>query len=209
MQVLVSNPEFDNITRYLKIWSEKLIEQQSKKDHNFFQLNNKRANRKTLTGFLSKKSIDLVLLNGHGAPDCIGGYNNEILLDANNIQLLKGKVVHALSCNTAAKLGPLAMGVGAKGYVGYDQKFVLISNPHKISNPLNDTTANLFLKPAFTAPKALLNGKTADEAVALAIDAYKESIRIALNSDIQSDDDKCASYLFWNMQHIKSCKVEL
>lgn len=156
--------------------------------------------------FLSKKSVDLVLLNGHGASDCIGGYNDEILLDLNNVQLLKGKTVHALSCKTAAKLGPAAMRAGAKGYIGYDENFVLLSNPRRISSPLKDTIAKLFLDPAFVAPAALLDGKTADEATELAVNAYKQSIKTALNSDIQSDDDKCASYLFWNMQHIKSCK---
>lgn len=46
---------------------------------------------------------------------------------------------------------------------GYDENFVLLSNPRRISSPLKDTIAKLFLDPAFIAPAALLDGKTTDE----------------------------------------------
>lgn len=74
-----------------------------------------------------------------------------------------------------------------------------------LSNPLEDDLARLFLEPAFTAPKSLLNGKSPLKSVKLAKNAYKRSIINALNSDIQSDQEKCVPWLFHNLTHIKSC----
>ena len=114
------------------------------------------------------------------------------------------RYLHALSCRTAKTLGGLAMEVGAKGYIGYDENFVLVMRSGGLSQPLRDDLARLFLGPAFTAPRGLLNGKTASEAVGLARNAYKRSIVEALNSDVQSDKEQCMPWLLHDLMHIKA-----
>ena len=205
MQVLISSPEVDELTRYLSVWTKDTI-QNNKLNHKYFALYGKKPTRKKVEGILKKKSINLVLLNGHGADDKIAGAKNEIILDTNNAEALDGAVVHALSCNTAASLGPYAVQQGAKAYIGYDQPFIASIQKGKISNPKHDDTAALFLDAAFTAPKTLLNGKTPKQAIDATKKAYNNSIAKALNSDIQSDNDQFIGWLLWDRNHLTLCQ---
>lgn len=205
MLVLVTNPEMDKLTRYLRVWTKKLIKQFNKK-HDFIHLEQSKANQKRLHKTLEKKGVECVLLNGHGANDRIAGNNpNDILIDIDSAHLLTGTVVHALSCNTAKNLGPAAIKQGAKAYIGYDEQFIAVLKDGNLSNPLQDDTAALFLDPAMAAPKALLDGKSAAEAIAQAKQAYNNSIIKAFSSDIQSDNDQFIKLLLWDRNHLKSC----
>lgn len=201
MQALLTSPDYDKVTLYLKAWSKKLV-RSFKSNVVFHILDKKNVNRKNFESFLEKKSFDVVLLNGHGANDRLAGEDGEIILDSDNISLLKGKSVHALSCQTAKKLGPAAMEAGAKAYIGYDEDFVFVNDDSKLTRPEEDETAALFLDPAFTAPKALLNQKTANEAYCLAIKEYDRSIMKAFNSDVQSDNDQFIRYLIADRNHL-------
>lgn len=203
MKILVSNPESDDITRYLHAWSKKMIQDFADK-HEFTHLVGERANQNHFCGLLAKGYHDIVFINGHGSDSMITGYNKEVLIDSNNVTLLSGKTVRALSCHTAKTLGKLAIQNGAKGYVGYDERFVLMMRSGNLSHPLDDDLAQLFLDPAFTAPRALLNHKTPTESVKLAQKAYQRSIINALNSDVQSDQEQCVPYLWHDLKHLKA-----
>ena len=205
MRILVTSPETDNITRYLRAWTKQLLEK-AHRQHQVLHLDGEKVTRKHFCGILRKKSINIVCLNGHGADDRILGHRQETLLDTQNIELLSGTTAHVLACNTAKTLGPSAMAVGTRGYIGYDERFIMLSRPTKISQPLQDDVARLFLDAAFTAPKALLDGKSCQETVELTQNAYRRSIQEALNSDIQSDKDRCVGFLLWNLKHLKSCQ---
>lgn len=166
MRILVTSPETDDITRYLRAWTKQSLEK-AHHQHQVFHLDREKVTRKHFCGILRKKSINVVCLNGHGADDRILGHRQETLLDTQNIELLSGTTAHVLACNTAKTLGPSAMAVGTRGYIGYDERFIMLSRPTKISQPLQDDVARLFLDAAFTAPKALLDGKSCQEAVEL------------------------------------------
>lgn len=202
MQVLVSSPEIDNITRYLRIWSKDLIKT-FENQHNFIHLEGERATQAHFCGLLRKNFPDIVLINGHGNAESITGHNHEVLINKKNVSLLKGKTIHALSCKTAKELGPEAVKSGAKCYIGYDENFVLIMRKGNLQEPFKDDLANLFLNPAFTAPKALLSGKTPEESIKRTTEAYQHSINIAMNSDIQSDQEKCVPWLIHDLIHLK------
>lgn len=204
MRVLVTSPEVDSLTRYLRFWTKKLLEKYYKR-HIFVCLDGARATRERTRGTLMKKNIDVALFNGHGSDKHIRGHDNAIIIGENDADLLRGKIVHALSCQTARTLGLRAKSAGALEYVGYDAKFVALLQKGKITCPLEDDTATLFLEPAFTAPKALLDGKAGAEAVRLAKQAYNRSILKALNSDIQSDNDQFIGFLVWDRDHLVAC----
>lgn len=74
MRVLITNPETDAFTRYLRHWSKKLIADLRNVDE-IFHLEKKKANRKRFEGMLKKKNINIVLLHGHGGDDFILGDN--------------------------------------------------------------------------------------------------------------------------------------
>lgn len=202
MKALLTSPEYDSITHYLRAWSLRL-----KKEHRgqsrFIHLDRKDANRKNFENLLKKRSIDIVIINGHGGVDRMAGNDGEIILDENNNNLLEGTKVHSLSCKTAKQLGPKTVAKGAEAYIGYDEDFVLVYDESKISKPEKDKTAGLFLDAAFTAPKALLNGKTIVESVELTRKKYDKSILEAFNSDVQSEDDQFIKYLIWDRNHLK------
>lgn len=203
MNILASCPEIDNITRYLRIWSRKLVKDYEGR-HIFFFLEKNKATRKHFCGLLEKRPLDVVLINGHGDYDRIGGHNNEIMLDCENVNLLKGKKVHALSCRSAKILGRVAVENGARCYIGYEENWSLIMSRGKLSNPLQDKTAELFMRPAFKVQEALLDGKSATEAVKVGREEYKKSIIRAFRGPIQSDWEQCAPYLFANMKFLKA-----
>ena len=204
MQVLLISPGHDIVNHYLRAWSKKLY-QTTKNNTEYIILDGGDANRSRLESVLKKRRVDVVLLNGHGAGDKLAGINDEVILDLNNVDLLRDKKVHALSCQTARVLGPSAMRAGAKCYIGYDEDFAIVTSRDKISHPTEDATAALFLDPAFAAPRALLKGKTASEAVEIAINEYDKSIAKALNSDVQSADDQFVKYLIGDRDHLQSC----
>lgn len=202
MRALLTSPEYDPLTHYLRAWAKKL---KRNKNAIIKHLERDSVNRKKFESLLRKRSFDVIILNGHGASDRLAGENGEIILDKSNVELLKDKSVHALSCKTAQKLGKDAIAAGAKAYIGYDEDFMLVYDESKITKPEQDETAKLFLDAAFTAPKALLNGKSADEAVKLAKSEYDRSIIKAFNSEVQSDNDQFIKHLIWNKNHLKSC----
>lgn len=107
-----------------------------------------------------------------------------------------------MSCSSAKTLSPTAVQNGAKAYVGYDEPFFASRLDDKISDPLTDETAALFLNPAFITQKALADGKTPREAIALAKKEYNRSIVKALTSPIQSDNDQFVSFLLWDRDHL-------
>lgn len=129
----------------------------------------------------------------------------QVLLTNPEVDLLT--YYHALSCQSANKLGPDAVKKGANSYIGYKEDFIaFLDNSKRASKPLEDEIASLFLKPAFTAPKVLLKGGTPDEAVSAAKNAYNKSIKDALNSDIQSDADQFINWLFWDRDNLVLCQ---
>ena len=208
MQVLLTNPEVDPLTYCLSVWTDDMLEKTKSKTNQYYRLKREKVNRKEFESYLEKRSIDLVLICGHGASDAIAG-DKEIILDTKNDNLLKGKLVHALSCQSAKQLGPDAMKKGAKGYIGYKENFIAFFDDSKrLTEPLKDDIASLFLDPAFTAPKVLLKGGTPKKAVVMTKKAYNKSIREAINSDIQSDADQLIGWLFWDRDNLVACERE-
>ena len=80
MRILVTSPETDNITRYLRAWTKQLLEK-AHRQHQVLHLDGEKVTRKHFCGILRKKSINIVCLNGHGADDRILGHRQETLLE--------------------------------------------------------------------------------------------------------------------------------
>ena len=206
MQVLLTNPEIDELTYYLAAWTKKTLKECKQKSHKYYHLKRGRVTRRRFASLLRKQPVDLVLLCGHGEYNRVYG-EEEVILDKENVDLLNDKVVHALSCASAKELGKCAIQNGAKAYIGYDEDFIVfMDNANNMAKPLNDSTAALFLDAAFAAPKALLSGKTPKVAVESARKEYDSSIRKALSSDVQSDDDQFINWLYWDRDNLKLCE---
>lgn len=206
MRVLLTSPEVDLLTYYLSVWTKNMLKETKNSSNDYFLLKREKVTRRNFEKFLNKRAVDLVLLCGHGSSSTVDG-NEDIILDTENDDLLKGKTIHALSCQSASELGPDAVKKGANSYIGYREDFIaFLDDSKRTSKPLEDEIASLFLNPAFTAPKTLLKGGTPDEAMSAAKNAYNKSIRDALNSDIQSDADQFINWLFWDRDNLVLCQ---
>ena len=203
MNILVSCPEIDNITRYLRVWTKRLIKKHNQRTK-IIPLEKDQATRKRFCGTIEKLHPDLVLVNGHGNYDIVCGHNGEVLLDLENVNLLSGMKIHAMSCRSAKILGKKAVDAGARCYVGYVENWTLMMRSGMLSNPLQDSTAELFMRPAFKVQEALINGKSASVAVQVGIREYKRSIVKAYRGPIQSDWEQCIPYLIASMKFLKA-----
>jgi len=162
---LITRPEHDDTTRYLSSWSRRALELAQSKGIKILDLNKERANRKEVEGMLVKQTPELVVLNGHGNDDVVTGHKNEPLIKCGqNEKLLKGKITYAISCRSAKNLGRKSVQAGAKAYIGYEDDFIFLYDQLKITRPLDDETAGLFLKPATEVVTLLLKGYSAVEA---------------------------------------------
>ncbi|MFY9484721.1 MAG: hypothetical protein WAP74_03840 [Patescibacteria group bacterium] len=200
--IIITRPNHDLVTTYLFYWSQKIIEQAERKNFKIFDLAKKRANAKEFVGIIKKISPSLVVINGHGSASMVTGYNNEPILESNsNSELLKGTVAYARSCQSAKKLGSAAVKNGAKAYIGYSEDFFCMFDEQKITRPLEDQTAKLFLEPSNAVPISLLKGNTAGEAINRSKKILKKNIRNLLTSESPQQEKDAVPYLLWNMNY--------
>ena len=112
--------------------------------------------RENLESMLELFDPDLVVLEGHGDPDKLGGHENEIVLDLNNVGELSGKIVFALSCNTAKILGIAAVDRKCKAYIGFEEEFLWVQA--RPGDPIEDPYAKWFFKPVLASMLKLVDG---------------------------------------------------
>lgn len=198
--LLLTRPRYELTTHYLYYYSKVVINFAKTKNFTVYDLKDKRANKQELTNFLTKKSPEIVFLNGHGLDDRICGQNDEVLLQiGNNEELLKSKVVYALSCQTGKKLGPKAVAEGTKAYLGYDEDFVFFTRKEKESKPLDDDRAKLFLEPSNQVMISLLKGNSPSQAHQKSKKAFARNIENLLTG--KSPEKYLVRYLFWDLRH--------
>lgn len=200
---LITRPEHDDTTHFLSAWSEKTIKLAEENDAKIFDLPRERANKKEFESKIKKFSPNLVMLNGHGDDDIVMGHKNEILIKAGmNENVLKGKIVYALSCRSAKVLGPKSVNAGALNYTGYEDDFIFMYEPNLFTRPLIDRTAALFLEPSNIFIESLIKGNTVQEA----LDKSKNLLRKNFNTSISTldQDSTTARFLWWNLRNFVS-----
>lgn len=196
--LVITRPNYEKTTYYLFHWNKKVIASAKAKQITVIDLSEEKANKKNLTNALTKKKPELVILNGHGSEDLITGQNDEVLIKANeNEDLLKGKVVYALSCKTAKVLGPASIQKGTKAYIGYKEDFTFW---FKSSRPLKDKWACLFLEPSNAIPLGLIKGHSIEEVFLKAKSLYLKNIRNLIATG--STDNFLIPDLVWDMNNL-------
>lgn len=104
---LITRPNYDDTTHYLFNWSEETIKLAEGQGAKVLDLQGEKANREEFESRMKKFSPKLVMINGHGDADLVTGHKNQMLIKAGvNEELLKSKIVYALSCKSAQVLGP-------------------------------------------------------------------------------------------------------
>lgn len=198
--MLITRPNHDITTNYLYYWSEKIIEQANKNKERVIDLKGKRVNLKEFIGILRKTNPSFVVINGHGNEKSFAGYDNEILIQFNiNESILSGRVIFARSCRSAAILGKSCVDKGTKTYIGYTDDFIFFINESKITHPLDDVTAGLFLEPSNYVAIVLLKGHKTLEANTRSKNMYRQNIQKLMTSETPKEDRELIPFLRWNM----------
>lgn len=198
--LLITRPKHDITVHYLFYWAKNIIELAKDKSISVLDLDEKRANCKEVSSMLQKKEPSLVFFNGHGDDDCIMGHDNEVLLAVDkNEQLLSSKIVYSLSCRSGKKLGPKSIQSGTLGYIGYDADFMFFIDNDKLITPLEDKTAELFLKASNQVMICLIKGHSIKYSHERSKKVFRENRLKVANSE--SHDNYLIPYLLWDMQH--------
>ncbi|OIP83781.1 hypothetical protein AUK04_03050 [Candidatus Roizmanbacteria bacterium CG2_30_33_16] len=200
--ILITTPSHDDTTRYLSAWAKSIIKLAKVKKNNVVVLKNRQVNLKNFTSAVEKTQPSFIFFNGHGNKTTVTGHNNEPLVDADiNVEILKDKVVYALSCQSAKMLGPKSIKHGTKTYIGYTEDFIFVYDTNKKKHPEKDKTAGYFLKTSNQIAVSLLEGKTTGQAYVDSQNAFRSNIKQLLTSDSQSQDSSMVRFLLWDQQH--------
>ena len=202
--LLVSNAHYDNPTKYLTSWFEKIVEAAKKQnDVKIIELKKEQATKKNLIETIEKENPQFVIFNGHGSDDWIGGFDKEILVRCNdNESILSGKIVHSMACKSANILGKRCITLGTKCFIGYKEDFEFWStHQENKEDQLKDQMAGIFLEPAYEAIIALIEGSNAGEAYKRSQNMYRENILALITSKNTHQSTVVAKSLFSNFQN--------
>jgi hypothetical protein len=191
-------------TEYLESWFQKTVDiAKQQKDTIIFELSKTHANKIEFEELIEKEKPQLIIFNGHGGSDVVCGYEYNILVKCpENHAVLKGKIVHALSCDSGKTLGPECIKIGTLAYLGYNDEFKLTTfGKNTNEEQLADDIAGFFLDPAFEAINSLVEGKTAKESFDRSQKMHKENLMILLASPDPTYNTSVASRLFHNLCH--------
>lgn len=163
--LLITCPEHDDGTAYLTYFSRPIIEEALNKSIKTKKVNDENLNMKDFSEIIGKLDYRLVVFNGHGSPDSIFGYKDNIIIKVGeNDNYLKEKIVYARACNAGLLLGPNCMNKAEKGcFIGYNLPFVFFMDEKWTTKPHNDKIANLFLEPSNLVPISIIKGHTSLE----------------------------------------------
>ncbi len=200
---LITRPEHDNTTHYLSNWSKETIISARERRIKVLDIHREKAIKSNVESGINKLSPTLIVFNGHGDDNTITGHKNQPIITAGeNEKLLNLKIVYAISCRSAKNLGPKSIEAGAINYTGYDDDFIFVYENEKITKPLTDETAKLFLEPSKIFIKSLIKGNTIEESRERSKNMLKKNITKLLGSNMQ--DTAIVRYLWWDFIHFKS-----
>lgn len=201
--VLITQPDFDKTTRYVSAWSEEVEEFVNSRGHKIILLQGKRANRNEFESIVCKTGPQLIMFNGHGNDNQIGGQEEDVLLDEDSNEIIiKGRIIYALSCSAARSLGRICVNKGTIAFIGYSGDYIFLHHYPKISRPREDNRAKLFFKPSNLIPISLIKGNTAGDSYKSSKDLLRRNMLDLLNSETYNEDRICLPYLMWNYQNL-------
>ena len=183
--ILITLPRYDDVTEYLSEFSKGLFEEAKKREINMRPLRDKEATRTNFERTLQKLPCGMVFLNGHGSNSQILGHEREVLLDSDNIAMLKDKIVYARSCESGGELGKTFSNESKGCFIGYKRKFRFLADSEWTANPSKDPVASLFIEPSNQVAVTLMKGHTSQEAYDNSKMHMLKSIKSVLKSEIQ------------------------
>jgi hypothetical protein len=201
--MLITLPDSDITIKYASTWSEKIIKTAEKNGINPIPIRDKNVTRTHVEKDIKSKNPRFLVFNGHGSDDSIFGQNDETLIKVGkNEKLLKSRIVHSFTCNSAKELGRKC---GAEAFIGYDNYFIFFMDKFSLNHPLEDKLAGPVMECAIEVPLQIVKGKTAGEAYAKSQEMYEKWINeytISSSHYTTEELQLILPCLYWN----KSCQ---
>lgn len=183
-------------------WSKLVIKIAEGKGIKVLDLEGEKANKANLTSYIRKHKPKLIFFNGHGDKNSITGHNEEVLVKTNiNEGLLTGAIVYARSCDAAGNLGPKSIRNNTIAFIGYRRKYFLVYSATKITRPLQDPVAKLFLEPSNLIPISLLKGNSVEKACQKSQEAMQRNFLFMLSTKASDAQRDAAPYLWINKRY--------
>ena len=200
--MIITRPNHDNTTNYLYKWSEHILSFAKKAGYKMIDISGRKVTKNNLTSYVNKIKPTFIMINGHGNQDCVCGFDNEVLVKKNeNEEILKDTVVYARSCSSALGLGKSCAKNVNTTYIGYDADYWFMFDEDKIFHPLEDKTAEKFLKPSNYIAICLLKGLSAEDANRESKRMIKENILQMLTTKSSSEEQSMLPLMMWNYNH--------
>ncbi|KKS04814.1 MAG: hypothetical protein UU82_C0007G0031 [Candidatus Nomurabacteria bacterium GW2011_GWC2_41_8] len=195
--ILITRPDHDLITKYFCAWSNELVDFAKSKMIKVYDLKGKKSNKKKFLSYINIRCPSLIFLNGHGNADIFAGYGDEPMVGVETI--LKDAIVYARSCEVGKNLGLILVQNGAHSFIGYNRKFFCGYTPEKITKPLEDEIAGLFLKPSNLIISTLLKSNSVQEAHNRSRKSMYKNFRKMVSSTSTFEERYSARWLWSNL----------
>lgn len=199
MAILITRPNHDLACNYLYYWSNEVVNLAKSKSIDVIDLPGNKATRRNLESYIKKHKPRLIFFNGHGSSNEIAGDSDKVLVKVgDNEKVLRNTIVYARSCETIIGLAQKSVKGGATAFIGYNRKFLLGYSKNKITKPMQDGVAKLFLKPSNLVPISLLKGNSVKESYQKSQDAMKRNLFYMLSSIATPEEKDAIPYLLMN-----------
>jgi len=169
-RVLVVRPDFEVATYLGSLALQHIVDYIRLRGLTLEDLRGDNAVRDKVLESLSRLDPIWCILLGHGNATTYTGQNFDRIFWECNSSELRDRVVYALSCITAARLGPDAVDKGCRTYIGYSEEFIWTQEAPV--DPLADRYGRSFFEPVLELLYRLADGATTGEAFKASIDKW-------------------------------------
>ncbi|MCJ7450778.1 MAG: hypothetical protein MUP58_03500 [Candidatus Nanohaloarchaeota archaeon QJJ-9] len=198
-KILFTRPDHEIVTSYLHKWTEKLVDKADELNRKIFDLEKEKATKENFESYIENRP-DLILINGHGNERKACGHKDQpLLINGENEELTEGKIVYARTCNSASVLGKSCVENGAKAFLGYKNRFILLRNTDSTAKPLKDKYASPIMEASNETPKNLIKGKDPEKSMEKSRKKSRKKIEEVL-TDYQIGSDKIIGAIRHNME---------
>jgi hypothetical protein len=197
--LLVTRPNHDQTTNYLYYWSALVIKEATKRGIDVYDLSGRKATKSNFDSYLKSKKPRALFLNGHGNEKTITGHDFEPILESGKKEPVEKTIIYARSCEAAFVLGRKLITDGAIAFIGYLRKFIFGYTPSKITKPLEDSLAKLFLEPSNLVVTVIIKGHVVEKAHERSKKAMFENFKKMISTTATYEEKYAARWLWGNI----------
>jgi hypothetical protein len=195
-----SRPDYEAVTSVGSMALKHVVDAWVSRGYAITDLFGADATRANVLAALASQDPILVFGVGHGNEDlwtCQGG---EQMFWTCDCSALRGRIVYALSCITAYRLGPDAVNnKGCLTYIGYADTFGWVQTNMSL-DPLSDTLARSFFEAVLAVLNRLIDGASTGDAFKASMDTWN----FWIDFWSRSTDPDAAVVLQW-LIHDRDC----